>query len=82
MIDKFLLLYVITLAGKLKPNLKANLNGHPSIMSFNPDLNQAQKCYIFMENDKIISLTNLLSAIVNVITIFSEKFQKSMQGTN
>ena len=34
----FSLLYARTLAGKLNPDLKANLNGHPS-MSFNPDLN-------------------------------------------
>ena len=34
----FSLLYVKDLAGKLNPDLKANLNGHPS-MSFNPDLN-------------------------------------------
>ena len=52
------ILVFIAIPGKLNSHLKANQNGHPFILSFNPDLNQAPKV-IFMENYKIIPLTNL-----------------------
>ena len=42
--------YAKTLAGELNPDLKANLNEHPSIC----------KSYVSMENYKINSLANLL----------------------
>ena len=34
-------------------------------MSFNPDLNKASKSYIFIENDKIIALTNLFQHLLS-----------------
>ena len=47
-----LLLYARTLAGKLNPDSKADLNGHPpsSAIWFRSEL--GSKSYIFMENDK------------------------------
>ena len=48
------------LAGELDPDLKANLNGHPSRSEL------GSKSYIFMENDKIISLTNLFQHLLSV----------------
>ena len=62
-------------------------------MSLNPDL-KGSKSYIFMENDKIISLTNLFQHLLSVEILsewniefilpyyFSEKISKPMQGTN
>ena len=41
---------MLNLSGELNPDLKANLNGHPSLGS---------KSYIFMENGKTISLSNV-----------------------
>ena len=59
------MLYGKTLAGKLNPDLKANLNGHPFIfhsISFRSEL--GSKSYIFIKNDKIISLTNLFQHLL------------------
>ena len=45
-------------------------------MSFNPDLNKAQKSYIFMENDKIISLTNLCQYLLSAEILSGWKIEK------
>ena len=55
--------YAKTLAGELDPDLKANLNGHLSICH-SPRSELGSKSYIFMENDKIISLTNLFQHLL------------------
>ena len=86
MIYYFSLLYAKTLADKLNPDIKANLNGHSSI-AIQSRFELGAKSCIFMENERIISLTNLKSVsafticrnliwIKNwiCITIFSEKF--------
>ena len=51
MINYFSSLYAKTLAGKLIPDLRVNLNGHPSIQVIQSRSELDSKSYIFMEND-------------------------------
>ena len=58
------MLYAKTLAGKLNPDFKANLNGHPSnVIQSRSEL--GSKHYIFMENVKIVSLTKVLQHLLS-----------------
>ena len=59
--------YVKTIAGELKPDLKVNLNGHPSICHLIQIRIRLKQLYF--QNDKIISLTNLLQHL-----LFAESF--------
>ena len=61
------MLYGKTLAGKLNPDLKANLNGHTFELG--------SKSYIFMKNDKIILLTNLFQHLLSAEILYELKIK-------
>ena len=61
------MLYAKTLAGKLNPDLKANLNGHTFELG--------SKSYIFMENDKIILLTNMFQYLLSAEILYELKIK-------
>ena len=78
----FSLLYAKTLAGKLNPDLKANLNGQilkakseirPYVIQFRSKLRS--KSYIFIEKDKIISVTKLFQHLLSAEILSEWKFK-------
>ena len=72
----FLLFFIThsakTLACKLNTDLKANLNRHPYVIQPRSEL--GSKSYIFMENDKTVSLANLLQHLLFGELYLNEKF--------
>ena len=79
------------LAGELNSHIKANLNGHSSICCLIQIWIMLKK-YIFMENDKTISLTKLFQQLLSAEIYLNEKLNlyyhiyweisKRMQGRN
>ena len=72
----FLLFFIThnakTLACKLNSDLKANLNRHPYVIQSRSEL--GSKNYIFMENNKTISLANLFQHLLFAELYLNEKF--------
>ena len=69
------MLYAKTLAGKLNLDVKANLNGHPSICH-SIQICIGLKSHICMEDGKIISLTNLFqhSRLADILSELKVEF--------